>query len=115
MQQEDNEKYIDSLTSRTESETFFKAIIAQAPFITFVIDHKGLFTLSEGHNLSGLDAKPGDAVGKSVFERYRNFPHVLESVNRALEGEHVATEHHVQGRIFAASHSPVKDDKGTVT
>ena len=46
-----------------------------------------MFTLSEGRALEKLGLKPGEVVGRSVFQFYRQYPKILESARRALAGE----------------------------
>ena len=44
---------------------------------------RGVFTLSEGRGLDDLGLKPGQVVGQSVFDLYRDVPQVLSAIRRA--------------------------------
>ena len=69
------------------SEQRLLATINAAPVVLFALDPAGVFTFSAGRALQSLGLKPGEVVGQSVFDRYRNFPEVLNHVRRALAGE----------------------------
>ena len=71
----------------TETEQRLRTIVAKAPVVFFALDLSGVFTLSEGFALQKLGLQPGEAVGRSVFEMYRDHPRILENVRRALRGE----------------------------
>ncbi len=71
----------------TEAEQRLRAVVAKAPVVFFALDSNGVFTLSEGRALEKLGLQPGQAVGKSIFQLYRQYPKILESVRRALAGE----------------------------
>ena len=71
----------------TEAEQRLRTVVAKAPVVFFALDSNGVFTLSEGRALEKLGREPGQIVGQSVFELYRKYPKILESVRRALGGE----------------------------
>ncbi|UPT72584.1 MAG: PAS domain-containing protein [Elusimicrobiota bacterium] len=62
------------------------AVVSGAPIVLFAFDADGIFTLSEGRGLEVLGRKPGEAVGKSVFDLYKDHPKVVECCRRALKG-----------------------------
>ncbi len=82
------------------------AVVADAPIVLFSLDAAGVFTLSRGRGLEALGLKPGEAVGRSVFEMYRNQPHLLTDVRRALAGEVFTGTAEVSGRIFETRYLP---------
>ena len=82
------------ITARKESERALKegemrlrSVVANVPVVLFVLDRAGVFTVSEGKGLEALGIKPGEIVGRSVFEVYLDTPQILEDVRRALSGE----------------------------
>jgi PAS domain S-box-containing protein len=98
-----------------ESEEKFRTIVTNAPAIIFIINKDGKFVLSEGKGLSSLGLKPGQVVGRSAFEMYRNYPEVIEAINKALEGKiHNATQK-VEGNLFDVFYSPYKNSEGEIT
>jgi len=98
----------------TEAEQRLRAIIAKAPVVFFALDSNGVFTLSEGRALEKLGLQPGQVVGQSVFQLYRQYPQILESARRALAGEEFTST----GRLpdvdlyFETHWAPVRGPEG---
>jgi PAS domain S-box-containing protein len=92
-------------------ETVFKS----APLILFAIDAQGIFTFSKGKGLNSLGLQPNEVVGMSTYEMYKDFPDLLEKIDRVLAGEEI-NDHHVQiGNLwFESRYSPVFDETGKV-
>jgi len=97
-----------------ESEERYRTVVSNTPVVTFVTDDKGIFSLSEGMGLAKLGLKPGQIVGRSVFDVYRDFPTILEALKKALGGVHQRYEVMVQGIVFDVFYSPVFDQHGKV-
>jgi diguanylate cyclase (GGDEF)-like protein/PAS domain S-box-containing protein len=97
-----------------ESEQKLRTLVTNAPIVLFAIDREGIFTHSEGKGLEGLGLKPGEVVGRSVWEAYRDHPDILAHVRRALSGEsHTATVR--LGEIaFETRYAPYLDSNGRV-
>jgi PAS domain S-box-containing protein len=70
-----------------ESEERLRSLVTNAPVVLFAIDREGVFTVEEGRGLSRLGLRPGQNVGRSVFDVYRDVPEVIDAVRRALAGE----------------------------
>ena len=68
------------------SEQKFRTIVTNSEAIVFILDGKGVFTLSEGKGLKALGLKPGEVVGASVFDLYKDNPDILDAVTKALKG-----------------------------
>ncbi|MEI2782839.1 MAG: hypothetical protein V9H25_16945 [Candidatus Competibacter sp.] len=69
------------------SEARFRSVIGNAPVVLFQLDEHGIFTFSEGKGLAGIGLAPGEAVGQSVFELYRDYPEICDYARRAIGGE----------------------------
>ena len=69
------------------SEQRLHATVNAAPVVLFALDPHGIFTFSAGRGLQALGLKPGQVVGESLFDRYRNYPEILDHFRRALAGE----------------------------
>lgn len=82
--------------------------------VLFALDRHGAFILSEGAALSTLGLEPGEVVGRSAFEVYRDEPAVLDCVRRALSGEQVSTILTVGTLTLAVQCSPQHDAQGEV-
>ncbi len=64
----------------------FDAVLESAPVALFAVDGKGLFTAWEGEGVRLMGTEPGDLVGKSCLDEWKDteaFPSIL----RALGGE----------------------------
>lgn len=53
-------------------------IINKAPVVVWAVDKNGIFMLSEGKALASLGLKPGEVVGRSVFEVYADHPEIMD-------------------------------------
>lgn len=97
-----------------ESEERYRTVVSNTPVVTFVTDDKGIFSLSEGMGLAKLGLKPGQVVGRSVFDVYRDYPTILAAMRKALGGDHQRNEVKVQGIVFDVVYSPIFDQHGKV-
>jgi diguanylate cyclase (GGDEF)-like protein/PAS domain S-box-containing protein len=86
--------------------THLRAVITYAPLVLFELDPQGRFTLSEGSALGSLGLKPGEVVGRSLFELYASHPDILAGARRALAGEAVNQMVTVSGRVFEVTYTP---------
>jgi PAS domain S-box-containing protein len=97
------------------SEQRLQQVINSAPVLLFATDRNGVYTLSEGREVQAFGARPGDAVGKSVFERYRDIPAITDSIRRALAGEKFTAVADIRGRTYECLCSPTVGEHGEVT
>jgi PAS domain S-box-containing protein len=91
------------------TEQRLRAVIANAPILLFALGRSGVFTLSEGKGLDDLGLKPGQVVGRSVFDMYRDAPQVLSAVRRALAGESFTELVELNDLVFEIHYIPVLD------
>ena len=92
-----------------------RALVGQAPIVVFGIDRDGHFTLSEGRGLDALGLKPGEVVGQSVYDVYREVPRIIDNVRRCLAGESVSDTVRVGDLVFESIYSPRRDEHGFVS
>ncbi|HEX9023864.1 MAG TPA: PAS domain S-box protein, partial [Geobacteraceae bacterium] len=95
-----------------ENLQLLQTMMRNAPIILYGVDRNGIFTLSEGKGLAGMALKPGETVGRSVFDVYRGMPGPLDNFRRALAGESFVAPIRVGDRIYDAYHEPMFDDNG---
>jgi diguanylate cyclase (GGDEF)-like protein/PAS domain S-box-containing protein len=100
---------------RREGDGSLAALLASAPGILWATDAAGIFTLSEGQGLSALGLTPGEVVGRSVFDLYRDHPEILEHHHRALAGETFTTVGEVAGVALAVRYAPLREASGEIT
>jgi PAS domain S-box-containing protein len=96
-------------------EQSWQVAASNLPIILFALDRNGIFTLSDGKGLNALNLKPGELLGRSVFDVYRDEPNVLENVRRALNGETFSVTIALGDLSYECWYSPVRDDAGIVT
>lgn len=99
-------------------ERTFGFVIQNAPIILFAVDHRGTFTVSEGKGLESLGLKPGEVVGMSVYDIYKDDPEIISYISRAIAGEEIGTILRVKGgpgkgRVFSVRYIPVKNSDGS--
>ncbi|HVZ81378.1 MAG TPA: EAL domain-containing protein [bacterium] len=112
---------VDDVTERrkaekalTESQERLRTVVTGAPVVLFAIDRNGIFTLSEGSALKRLGFAPGQVVGTSAFDLYRDNPGIVQSLKRALSGEEFSEFLETGGLVFDTHLSPVRDAQGAV-
>ena len=71
-------------------------------------------TLHEGKGLEALGLRPGEAVGKSIFDLYRDEPEIVSNMQRALAGEAFSEMIEVQDMLLEMYYAPFFDHEGTV-
>lgn len=96
---------------RTSQERY-RTVIANAPIVLFATDTAGVFTLSEGRGLHVLGLEPGQVVGRSAFEVYRDFPQILDALRRALAGETLTATLRLGELVFETQYTPLRDAEG---
>ena len=62
-----------------------KRVVNAAPLVIFQVNSKGTFTLSDGGGLKILGLEPGQIVGLSVFDVYKDYPIITSSFKKILE------------------------------
>ena len=92
--------------SLQESELKFRTVVQNAQAIIFILDDKGIFLLSEGQILSKIGLEPGEVVGMSAFEIYKDNPNVIEAITKALSGELTRTVNVVNDVFLDVVYSP---------
>lgn len=90
------------------------AVVEHAPVVVFTTDRDGIFTLSEGRGLQLLGLKPGQVVGLSVFDVYRDFPKICTDLRACLRGELIIALVPVNGLIWESMYVPKLGPDGDV-
>ncbi|MBN1144428.1 MAG: PAS domain S-box protein [Bacteroidales bacterium] len=90
-----------------KSELLMRTAIENLPIIFYMLDNDGFFKLSIGAGLQSLGLQPNQVVGISAFELYKDHPHIIESVQKALSGEMTTFESNVKGAIHFNIVTPI--------
>ena len=99
----------------SESEAALRAVLESAPIILYAADAAGTVTLSEGTGLAALGLRPGEAVGRSVFDFSGGDLEIEENTRRALAGEAISYDAHVYGLCLHTELRPLRDGDGAVS
>ncbi len=92
----------------------FKTLVTNTEEIIYYIDSDGIFQLSEGKGLLKLGLASGEVVGSSVYDLYKDFPEMLDSMRRVFLGETITNEVDIGGIYFRNWYTPQFDDNGRV-
>ncbi len=86
------------------------AVVASAPIVLYSTDANGIFTVSQGLGLASLGAEPGEAVGQSIFDIYKDVPAILDATRRALAGESLSYVADFGDALFDVAQVPLIED-----
>lgn len=98
-----------------ENEERMRFVLRHSPSILFMIDAKGIFTLSEGSALAALGLEPGQVVGYSAFEMLGNEADDGSVLRKALAGERGHYVMRVRDHYWDNIMEPILGTDGTVT
>lgn len=104
---------VSAQRAQREAELRLRAVVNNAPVALWAFDENGVCTLSEGRALAGLGLKPGQFVGRSVFDLYPN-DLGTKSQRRVLSGETVSYTERVGGMYWDTRIEPVRAEDGKV-
>jgi two-component system, cell cycle sensor histidine kinase and response regulator CckA len=96
------------------SEERLRAIVANAPVVLTAIDLNGIYVVSEGKGLARAGFRPGELVGKSIFDVVVQVPGGPGYVRRALAGETVTWQASIRGGYFDVLMTPRFDAAGEI-
>jgi PAS domain S-box-containing protein len=97
-----------------KSDLLLKTTVEASPIVLFTLDKQGIFQLSTGAGLKRLGLKPGEVVGQSAFEVYKDTPGILDCITRALKGETISNVNEVAGIAWDTRYVPMLDEDNTV-
>ena len=96
-------------------EVRLSTVIGSAPIVLFSTDREGVFTLSEGRGLEALGFEPGQVVGQSAFEIYKDHPAIIENLQRALRGEEFTALVKLGELSYDTHLAPLRDATGKIS
>ncbi|MDW5562914.1 MAG: PAS domain S-box protein [Methanomassiliicoccus sp.] len=100
--------------SLRRGEAILRGVISNLPIVLWTTDSDGNFTLSEGRGLGSLGLRPGEVLGRSAFEMYRDYPAITDAMARALLGVESPFTVDIRGKTFQAWAVPIRDEEGSV-
>ncbi|MBE9011762.1 PAS domain S-box protein [Pseudanabaenaceae cyanobacterium LEGE 13415] len=96
------------------SEKLLRTVVTNTPTILYAIDQNGTYTLSEGKGLETLGLKAGSLVGKSVYEFYRDYPQIIQDIDRVLQGEEHRSILEFRGVFYDNRATPIRNTDGEI-
>jgi two-component system cell cycle sensor histidine kinase/response regulator CckA len=97
-----------------ESMQKLRLVVQNAAAIIFILDRDGIFLLSEGLGLARLGLQPGQVVGQSAFEIYKDIPSVIENIRNAMEGRTSRVQNCIGAMTFDTVYSPYYNAQGAL-
>ena len=105
---------VEDITERKRADdalrsalTRLETVITGAPVVLFSFDRDGVFTLSEGRGLEGMGLRPGEVVGHSALDLYKDQPAILSNIRRAVAGETFTARVRIGEHEYLAYHTPL--------
>lgn len=92
-----------------------QTVVSNSPVVIWAIDRFGVFTLSEGAGLKALGLKPGEVVGQSVFDIYKDHEQICEDARQALGGTPTSSVVNVAGRVYQSICVPLRNNQGDIS
>ena len=100
--------------SYQEMYEYFGNLVSQLPTIFYVLDCDWKFLISEGKGLEKIGLHPGQVIGVSARELYRDHPDILEAVNQAFHGNHVMYHHTIGNTHLENYVAPYYNSEGKI-
>ncbi len=98
-----------TLQALRESEQRLRTVVSNAPLVLFAVDRDGTFAFSDGKGLAALGFQPGELVGRSAYDVYRDSPEIAENIRRALAGDAFTVVVPAAERRFETRYEPIYD------
>lgn len=93
---------------------WFDVLTTHLPMVFYALDSNGIFFLSEGKGLKKLGFAPGQVVGESVFELYKDTHEIIDAIHRAYAGETMYFQHKLNDLYFDNYIAPKFDENNNV-
>ncbi len=91
-----------------------KIILTNTPVMLSAVNMDGKFILSEGNELEGLGRKPGELVGMSVYDVYKNRPDIIKYGEKARSGESINTILDISEKTYEVFFEPLRDNSDEI-
>lgn len=95
--------------------SILELVLINGPYIVYAVDTNGIFTYSEGKGLEALGYKPGELVGKSLFEVFRDLKNVQEIFTASLNAGKSEWVIELRDHVYDVHQSLIRDEAGAIT
>jgi PAS domain S-box-containing protein len=100
----------ESKNALQTSEEKFKTLVTQSEEIFYLSDIDGKVLLFEGKGLSKMGLKPEQLVGETVYNLYKDYPYILDSMRKAFSGETITMEVKIERDYFKSLYTPYRNE-----
>jgi PAS domain S-box-containing protein len=104
----------EAAAERSVAQDRLQTALQHAPIVLFATDRNGVVTVSEGAALARMGVKPGQLVGTSIHELYKDNPEVLSNNQRALAGETFTNVLDLGNVVLESWLSPLRGPRGEI-
>jgi two-component system, LuxR family, sensor kinase FixL len=94
------------------SDAHLRSLITSAPLVLLATDAQGRITFEDGRALAAMDIQPGEHLHQLALEVYRDFPLMLDNLQRAMAGEEVNSNLEFGANVFECRYVPLHDKNG---
>jgi PAS domain S-box-containing protein len=91
-----------------------QAVYKNLPIIIWATDPAGVFTLLEGLSLKKHNLKPGELVGLSSYDFFKDYPDIVDNLKRTNKGEACEFEAKIQETMYKSFLTPIFDEQGNL-
>ena len=98
----------------SEAQVREQTLLSRLPGIVIASDREGVLTALSGSGVTGLSLSPGELVGCSVYEVFRECPALLAGFRVALSGAAFEGSCELGGVLYDARLVPIRDDEGLI-
>ncbi|WP_437965984.1 PAS domain-containing protein [Sorangium sp. So ce260] len=103
---------IEASRRQAEQQEILRALVDNLDVVVWVSDGRGVFTYLDGKGLAAGGVKPGEFVGLSAFDVFKEHENV--GLRRALRGEQLHNLSEARGKPLETWFVPIKGEQGEV-
>lgn len=108
----DTTEVTETRATLAAERSVMRRMLDNTPLVLWSTDDKGVFTLSDGAGLRTLGFSPGEVVGMSCFDVYRDVPEIVAAIRAALGGSQQVTLAQAGGGSWECRYIPIRRDDG---
>lgn len=115
MLQQGRQSDLENHDALNTGEQLIRLIANNTSIILFMLDPDGIIRFSIGNLVESLNnARGGEAVGRSVYEVYREKPEIVSNFERSLAGETFSDVLSLGSFVYDTHYSPLRDEQGQI-
>lgn len=91
-----------------ESEERLRTVVANTPIALLAMNQDGVVTLSEGRGLAAMGFRPGEMVGRRLFDLFPEIPDLADHIKQALAGKASSAVMEINQDFFEFWYAPLR-------